>query len=185
METGSAVSTSSAARKKSFTATPEVLANGDLSFGTFRKIPLVVPAALAPPAGSKLASVITGKGTLVFNCVEAAFAENAPLINLSETGPTIGLHYVGPDAAAPLVWGSSVDGSEVDMAPVAKVDNSGTAPLVLLKAVVTAGSPKSTFGGTTAIVRLPVKGGAPPAGTCKEEDRGLTPFETVYLVFKA
>jgi hypothetical protein len=51
--------------------------------------------------------------------------------------------------------------------------------------VATAGGPGTTFGGTTAIVRLPITGGTPPAAHCTPAQRGTSPLLTFYLVFKS
>jgi hypothetical protein len=160
--------------------------HGDLTFGTWQGQPIVVPPLLAPPAGSHLTSVIVGRGVLAFYCVNGTFVETEPLINLfSQTGKTIGLHYLGPNSIVPLSWASSIDGSRADMAVAKAMPQANTAPRALLRAVATAGNRGTLFGGTTAIVRLPVTGGLPPTAQCAvPTQRVLAPFVTLYLVFK-
>jgi hypothetical protein len=169
----------------SWSDAPRHMGNGDLMYGTWERHAIAVPAALRPPAGSRLTSILQGRGVLVYTCKAGTFTLTEPLINLFSTaGRPSGLHFTVANPAAPLVWGSSVDGSRADMAIVREIPTRMTVTRVLLRAVTTAGGPRTTFGGTTSIIRLPVTGGVPPARCTVAGQRIGVAFLTLYLVFK-
>jgi hypothetical protein len=165
--------------------TPKQMHNGSWSYGTWQGHTILVPARLAPPRGSRLATILVGRGALTFTCTNGRFTNETPLINLfTPRNQVTGLHFPSGNAIAPLVWGSSKDGSRADMAPVRQVASRRTAPAVLLRAVRTTGGPRTTFGGISSIIRIPITGGLPPQ-TCRVQGQHVTrQLLTFYLVFR-
>ncbi|HEY6797025.1 MAG TPA: hypothetical protein VI248_20320 [Kineosporiaceae bacterium] len=158
---------------------------GGLSFGAWNGHRILLPAAVTPPRGARLSTILVGRGVLVYTCTNGRFALTEPLINLFTTaGRPTGLHFVVPNPVAPLIWGSSVDGSRADMMIVVEVPNANTVTSVLLRAVIVAGGPRTTFGRTAFIVRLPIAGGLPPAICAVQGLRIGVPFLTLYLIFR-
>lgn len=168
----------------SWTTDPTTTTDGDWSYGTWEGHRIVLPKALAP-RGARLTSILAGRGVLVYTCTNGVFANAEPQINLfTLKGAPTGLHFQVPTPAAPLVWASSVDGSRADMTVLKEIPTRNTVTRVLLKSVTTKGGPRTTFGNTTFIVRLPVTGGLAPAHCRVPGQRFASPFLTIYLVFK-
>jgi hypothetical protein len=169
----------------SWSMSPATMGNGDWSYGSWQGHQIVLPARLAPTPGSRLSSILVGRGVLAYTCVRGTFILAGPQINLfTPAGGPSGLHFTVPNPVAPLVWASSVDGSRADMQIVREIPTRNTVTRVLLRAVTRAGGPGTTFGLTTAIVRLPITGGVPPRRCFVPGQRLGVPFLTLYLVFR-
>ena len=144
---------------------------------------LTLPAAVSPPAGSRLFNVLQGKGVLVYTCTAGVFTLTEPAIGLSSLrGQPVGIHFA--PVAGLLPWESTIDGSRVDAAIVREIPTPGTVTRVLLRAVNVNGG-LGMFGRTAFIVRLPITGGVPPRTCTVPGLRIGVPFRTIYLFFRA
>jgi hypothetical protein len=147
-----------------------------------------VPAAIAVPAGNKVAMWALGSGDLTYECrpkaaaagtFEWAFAgPNAVLSDKS--GAAVGKYYGGP------TWesndGSKVTGKQLAVSP----GNAGSIPLQLVQANPATGAGAMT--GVTYIQRLNTIGGVAPADTCDAATAGskkLVKYQADYVFYKA
>jgi hypothetical protein len=177
-----------AAAATSYSLTPHLLSTGDLSYGSWQGHPIVVPAVLAPGPGNRLTSILVGRGVLVFTCTAGAFTLTEPLFTLfSPEGRPVGLFVfdVPIQLTATRVFASTVDGSRSNMMKVREIPTKNTVTRVLNRAVSTAGGPRTRFGGTTFMVRVPIAGGVAPTTCTITGQRIGVPLLTFFLVFKS
>ena len=148
----------------------------------------VVPAAIAVPAGNKLAMRAIGAGDLTYECkVKAADATafewvftgpNAVLSDVNQKA--IGKYYGGP------TWestdGSKVTGKQLAVSP----SPAGNIPMQLVQANPATGSGAMT--GITYIQRVNTVGGVAPALPCdatKAGSKHLVKYQADYVFYKA
>lgn len=131
-----------------------------------------IPAALAVPAGNRLALSLFARGTQNYACRQAADGSFAwtfvePVAELfGPSGHVAGHHYAGP------TW-EAKDGSTVVGARVAGATVDPTAiPWLLLQA--TANTGHGRFAKVTYIQRLDTVGGLAPATGCDAEHAAAT-----------
>lgn len=147
-----------------------------------------VPAAIAVPAGNKLAMTTVGIGELTYECRAKAGAAgayewvfagpNAVLYDMNKK--VVGKYYGGP------TWesndGSKVTGKQLAVAP----GKPGAIPLQLVQANPATGM--GVMQGVTYIQRLNTVGGVAPADPCTANNVGakkLVNYQADYLLYKA
>lgn len=149
------------------------------SWGGFR---IVLPAAVAPPAGSRLVGIVIGKGVVTFTCTTGQFNTTDSAMNLfavSHSSPAVGIEFGAPT----LSFSSTRDGSRVDANVVQQVaNNTGKMPPALLQAVANRG-PGGLFGQAKFLVQLPLSSGRVPATCTTGGARLVVPVLAAYLVF--
>ena len=140
---------------------------------------IVLPASVAPPAGTRALGVFRGTGVLVYTCTAGSFTLTRPQLHLfTLTGQPVGLH------TRPLTWQSAHDGSRVDAVVARQVRTRSAIGPALLKAVNVYGG-RGLFGQTAFIAALPLTGGVPPTA-CAVPGRQLNvPFQTLYVFFRS
>jgi hypothetical protein len=144
------------------------------------------PAALAPPADSRMFLGLYAEGTQIYTCKAGmdgsyAWTFKAPSATLYDDHcAKVGTHFAGP------TWQIDSDGSAVVGAKLAEAPSPGSIPQLLLK-----GTPKSaegTLGTVTHIQRLATTGGLPPTDPCDATKAGVeigTPYTATYLFYRA
>lgn len=132
-----------------------------------------IPAAIAVPAGNKLALTLKGSGLQNYECRAKADAAGgydwtliAPEAVLRDKSDAlVGRHYGGP------TWehgdGSKVTGKQIAAAPA---PTPGNIPWLLLQA--TASSGNGTFNGVTYVQRIHTSGGTAPSDSCNASAAG-------------
>jgi len=147
-----------------------------------------VPAAIAVPAGNKVALKTVGVGELTYECREKAGAAGtfewtfvAPTATLWDADRTkaVGKYYAGP------TWesndGSRVTGKQLAIAP----GREGAIPLQLVQAAPATGT--GSMQGVTYIQRLNTVGGVAPKEPCAAASAGQrrqVKYEADYVFFK-
>ena len=124
---------------------------------------VLVPPSLRVPAGNHLVITLhVIQGVQVYSCEKGAWVLLEPDANMgrSATGRPIVLYTAGPK------WISTVDGSAVTGMPLASVNEKGTIPDLLVKAIANRGS--GLFGHIDFIQRLATSGGLAPRGMCAD-----------------
>ena len=148
--------------------------------------PLNVPAALAVPAGNRLHAAYFAQGVQIYTCQSQttsgyAWTLKAPDAHLLDLrGEVQAIHYAGP------TWESTVDGSKVVGAVVARANSAeaGAVPWLLLRADSTSG--RGLFGQVTFIQRLSTAAGAAPITGCEAATVGAelrVPYSTIYYFY--
>ena len=148
--------------------------------------PLNVPAALAVPAGNRLHAAYFAQGVQIYTCQPQANsgyawtlkAPDAHLLDLR--GDVRAIHYAGP------TWESTIDGSKVVGAVLARANSAeaGAIPWLLLRAASTSGG--GLFGPVTFIQRLSTDSGAAPSTGCEAATVGAelrVPYSTIYYFY--
>lgn len=146
-------------------------------------VPLI-PDAIKPPAGSKLAGAyIVTSGTQTYTCVVPAGATagaytgaSVPEAQLVGTGGRIH-HFAGPS------WQSVRDGSLVTATRVASSPREGAIPELLLQ--VASHSGKGILSRADYISRLRTAGGVAPAGACTAGQTVAVPYQSIYVFWDA
>ena len=148
-----------------------------------------VPAAIAVPAGHKVAMTTVGVGEITYECRAKADAPGtyawafvapvATLFNADKT-KTVGSYYAGPTWQA--IDGSKVTGKQLAVSPAA----SPTAiPLQLVQAAPTSGS--GDMVGVSYIQRLNTIGGVAPTSSCDAATAGAkqqVKYQADYVFYK-
>ncbi|WP_370942197.1 DUF3455 domain-containing protein [Amycolatopsis sp. cg5] len=122
-----------------------------------------VPDSIKVPAGSELVGNFKAAGVQIYGCVNATWTFIQPAANLTNLGWSMAVHFAGP--ANPR-WESTKDGSLVGAVKVASVDQPGSIPQLLLRAVENTGGTGTQFGAVSYVQRLNTAGGAAPASSC-------------------
>lgn len=148
------------------------------------------PAAIAVPAGNKLAMTALGTGELAYEC--KAKANQADAYEWVFAGPTavlydktskaaVGKYYAGPTWEAND--GSKVSGKQLGVSPSG---NAASIPLQLVQAAPATGS--GAMNGITFIQRMNTMGGVAPSDACGAANAGarkMVKYEADYLFYKA
>ena len=148
----------------------------------------IVPAAIAVPAGNKVAMRAVGAGDLTYECKVKATDANAfewvftgPNAVLSDMNQkSIGKYYGGPTWES--MDGSKVTGKQLAVSPSA----AGNIPMQLVQANPAMGSGAMT--GITYIQRVNTVGGVAPALPCdatKVGSKELVKYQADYVFYKA
>ena len=149
---------------------------------------VVVPAAIAVPAGHVAAMTQLGAGDLTYECrakaampgeYEWAFVgPNAVLYGPGRT--SLGKYYAGP------TWessdGSKVTGKQLAVSP----GDAGSIPLQLVQANPSTGT--GSMNGVTYIQRVNTKGGVAPKDACGASNVGAkqtVTYQADYVFYKA
>jgi hypothetical protein len=130
----------------------------------------VVPAAIAVPAGNKLAFTLKGSGLLNYECRAKAEASGGAEWAL-----------VAPEAV--LKDGSKVTGKQLAVAPA---PTAGNIPWQLVQATPTTGA--GTLAGVTYIQRINTNAGVAPSAPCTAataSTRAQVRYSADYLFYKA
>lgn len=147
----------------------------------------VVPAAIAVPAGNKVALTSVGIGDLTYECrvktsaagaFEWAFVGPVAVLYDGKKAP-IGKYYAGP------TWESN-DGSKVTGKQLAVSPNPGAIPLQLVQANPATGAGAMT--GVTYIQRLNTVGGTAPTDACGADNlaaKKTVKYQADYIFYKA
>lgn len=149
----------------------------------------MVPAAIAVPAGHKVAMTTVGVGEITYECRAKADAPGAyawafvapvaTLFNADKT-KTVGSYYAGPTWQA--IDGSKVTGKQLAVSPAA----SPTAiPLQLVQAAPASGS--GDMVGVSYIQRLNTIGGVAPTSSCDAATAGAkqqVKYQADYVFYK-
>ena len=143
-----------------------------------------VPAAIAVPAGNKLAMTLKGVGLLTYECrknadrFEWAFAGPDAVLR-DKSGAQVGKYYGGP------TWehsdGSKVTGKQLAVSPA----SAGNIPLQLVQANPATGS--GAFTGVTYIQRINTQGGVAPTDPCNATTLGnkkTVNYSADYVLYK-
>ncbi|MFP5317895.1 MAG: DUF3455 domain-containing protein [Acidimicrobiia bacterium] len=129
-----------------------------------------VPAAIAVPAGHKLASMGSAVGFQVYACQAGGWVLQAPQAVLLERGhKPFALHYGGPTWTA--LDGSSVTATRAGSAPA---PIPGAIPWLLLEATPTNAPAGGTFSDVAFIQRVNTSGGVAPTDGCDAASVGAT-----------
>lgn len=141
-----------------------------------------IPAALAVPAGNRLAFSLSAQGVQIYDCKAAAdgslgWVLRAPDADLFAHGCQVGTHYAGP------TW-EAFDGSTVVGARVAGATVDATAiPWLLLSAASNTG--RGLMSGVTFIQRLSTVGGLAPSGICEAGAEARVDYTATYAFYRA
>lgn len=148
----------------------------------------VVPAAVAVPAGHKVAMTTVGVGEITYECRAKADAPGAfawtfvaPVATLfnADKSKEVGSYYAGPTWKAKD--GSTVTGKQLAVSPA----DPTAIPLQLVEAAPTSGS--GDMVGVTYIQRLNTVGGVPPADPCDAGKAGAkqqVKYQADYVFYK-
>ena len=147
-----------------------------------------VPAAIAVPAGNKVAMRAVGAGDLTYECKVKATDANAfewvftgPNAVLSDMNQkAVGKYYGGPTWES--MDGSKVTGKQLAVSPAP----AGNIPMQLVQANPATGSGAMT--GITYIQRINTVGGVAPALPCdasKVGSKQLVKYQADYVFYKA
>ncbi len=149
----------------------------------------VVPAAIAVPAGHKVAMTTVGVGELTYECRAKADAPGtyawtfvAPVATLfnADKSKTVGSYYAGPTWQAND--GSKVTGKQLAVSPAPAPK---AIPLQLVQAAPTSGS--GDMVGVSYIQRLNTIGGVAPADACDAATVGAkqqVKYQADYVFYK-
>jgi hypothetical protein len=149
-----------------------------------RRLP-VIPAALAAPAGNRLAFTLAAEGVQIYDCKAGAdgvltWVFRAPEAELFAQRRVASSHYAGP------TW-EALDGSTVVGARVAGASVDASAiPWLLLQA--TSHSGRGLMSAVTFIQRLSTVGGLAPNTGCTESTIGAVSevdYTATYAFYQA
>lgn len=144
-----------------------------------------IPAALAVPAGNRLAFTLAAQGVQIYDCKAGAdgslgWVFRAPEADLFVHRLRVGTHYAGP------TW-EAFDGSTVVGARVAGATVDATAiPWLLLSAASNTG--RGLMSEVTYIQRLSTAGGLAPTSACDASNEGAevdVEYTATYAFYRA
>jgi hypothetical protein len=136
------------------------------------------PAQLEPPKDQVLLFTLTGKGSQIYACQNAAWVLKAPDAKLfAGSGELAGKHFAGPTWEAKD--GSRVKGKMVASVPSPEADSI---PWLLVAAVSHEGT--GSMANVQTIQRLQTQGGKAPAGSCAVGTPDLdVPYQAQYAFY--
>jgi hypothetical protein len=142
-----------------------------LAVGPFPRTTIPVEIAAAP--NQRLEWVLAATGVQIYRCDvrkdapgQFEWAFQAPEAQLRDiAGKAFGRHYAGP------TWEAD-DGSKVVGTVQARIDAPDKSAIPWLRLAAKSGGAAGLLANVTSIQRVSTVGGQPPAGGCKEADRG-------------